>query len=479
MFDVIVIGGGVVGATILRQLTKCRLNVCLLEKEDDVCMGASKANSGVVHAGFDAPEGSLKARFNVRGNAMMEELCKELGVKYKKNGSLVVAFSDEDLKTLNGLYARGVANGVPDIEIIGKDELRALEPNISDEAVGALYAKTGGIVCPYELTIASIGNAMDNGAKLYTGFEVVSVTQKGGQDGGFTVASADGRTLEGNVVINCAGINSGRIASLFGDDSIKIGARKGEYILLDREAAGFVNHTLFFTPTKLGKGVLVLPTVDNNILLGPTAEEMDEPDTVTTAEGLKQIIEKAGKMCKNIPFYNTITSFAGVRAYSYTHDFVIGYSAKNKNLINVAGIESPGLTSAPAIAEYVVNGLIGELLHPAANDGFNPYRKADYFFKNLTDDEKNAIIKKDRSYGRIICRCEQITEGEIIRACTENPRATTIDGVKRRTRAGMGRCQGGFCQPYVAEIIAKCNGIDLTEVTKSGKGSNLLSGVSK
>lgn len=476
MFDVVVIGGGVVGASVLRELSKNDLKVCLLEKESDVCLGASRANSGVVHAGFDAPQGSLKAKFNVRGNLLMEKLCQDLGVKFKKNGSLVVAFSDEEMQTLNELKLRGEANGVKELEIISKEELWELEPNVSKKAVGALYAKTGGIVCPYELTIALIGNAMDNGAILYTDFDVISATKTNDV---FTVNAADGRSVQAKVVVNAAGLNSGKVAQIFGDDGIKIGARKGEYILLDHESAGFVRRTLFFTPTKLGKGVLVLPTVDNNILLGPTAEEMENADTETTYKGLDFVTEKAKTMCDNIPFYNTITSFAGVRAYSDRHDFIVEESQKTQGLINLAGIESPGLTSAPAIAEYAVNGLIGGLLPLKEKENFNPLRKADYFFKNLSDEEKNEIIKRDPSYGRIICRCEKITEGEIIRACTENPPAKDLDGVKRRTRAGMGRCQGGFCQPYVAEIIARCTGIPFEKVTKSGKGSNLLQEVTK
>ena len=476
MFDVLVIGGGVIGASVLRELSKFKLKTCLLEKESDVCMGASRANSGVSHAGFDAKEGSLKAKFNVLGNKMMEGLCKDLGVKYKRNGSLVVAFSDEDLVTLSELKARGEKNGVEELEIISAEELKKLEPNVSDRAVGALYAKTGGIVCPYELTIALTGNAMDNGAELLTDFEVVSAQKT---EVGFVVRAKDGREVQGKVVVNCAGLYSGKVAELFGDDTVKIGARKGEYILLDRESAGFVTRTLFFTPTKLGKGVLVLPTVDNNILIGPTAEEIDEPQTETTSDGLNFVTEKAKQMCNNIPFYNTITSFAGVRAYSSTHDFIISESKVCKNLINVAGIESPGLTSAPAIGEYVVNGLIAKLLPLVKNEKFNPLRKADYFFKNLSEEEKNALVKQNPAYGRIICRCEQITEGEIIRAVTENPKATTVDGVKRRTRAGMGRCQGGFCQPYVVDIISEYLKVPYADVTKSGKGSVLLKGVTK
>ncbi len=476
MFDVSIIGGGVVGGLILRELTKYKLNVCLLEKENDVAMGASKANSGIVHAGFDAPVGSLKAKFNVEGNKMMEEVCAQLGVKFRRNGSLVVAFTEEDFKTINDLKARGEVNGVDGLEIIDQPKIRKLEKNISDEVFVALYAPTGGIVCPYELTIAAIGNAMDNGAKLITDFEVNDIEKT---ENGYIVKSADGQEVETKLVINCAGLHSGKIAEMVGDTQIKIGARKGEYILLDRESGDFVSHTLFFTPTKLGKGILVTQTVDNNILLGPTAEEQQDGKTETSANGLAFVIEKARKMCKNPPLFNTITSFAGVRAYSDKHDFIIEESKSAKGVIHCAGIESPGLTASPAIAKYVAETLVGGILRLERNEKFNGVRKPDYFFKHLPMEEKNEIIKQDPSYGKIICRCEQVTEGEILRAIRENPPARDIDGVKRRTRSGMGRCQGGFCQPYVAELIAKEGGMSLTNVTKNGKGSNLLMGVTK
>lgn len=474
MFDVIVIGGGVIGGLILRELTKYKVNVCLVEKAGDVAMGASKANSGIVHAGFDATVGSLKAKFNVEGNRMMESVCADLGVKFRRNGSLVVAFSDEDLKTISDLKTRGEMNGVEGLEIIDQDRLREMEKNITNEALAALYAPTGGIVCPYELTIASIGNAMDNGAKLVTDFNVNAIEKT---ENGYLVKSNDGQEVEGKIVINCAGLYSGKIAQMVGDD-ITIGARKGEYILLDRESGDFVSHTLFFTPTKLGKGILVTQTVDNNILLGPTAEEQSG-DTETSANGLAFVIEKAGKMCKNSPLFNTITSFAGIRAYSDRHDFIIEESQNSKGFIHCAGIESPGLTASPAIAKYVVETLVGGMLTLEKNESFNGTRKPDYFFKHLSMEEKNEIIKKDPSYGKIVCRCEQVTEGEILRAIRENPPAKDIDGVKRRTRSGMGRCQGGFCQPFVAELIAKEQGIALEEVTKKGKGSHLLTGVTK
>ena len=469
MYDCLVIGGGVIGGGILRKLSQYKLKIALLEKENDVAMGASKANSGIVHAGFDAPEGSNKARFNVEGNKMMRSYCEELGVKFSPCGSLVVAFSDEDMKALETLLQRGKKNGVEQLEIIDAVRLKAMEPNISDKAVGALWAPTGGIVCPYELTVASIGNAMDNGAELFTDFEVVRIEKRGEV---FTVVSADGRSVKGKAIINCAGLGSGKIASLAGDDTVHVFPRKGEYELLDRESAGFVNHTLFFAPTKLGKGVLISPTVDNNIIVGPTAQECGGTDT--TAQGLEFIKVKSKEMCPGVPLYNTITSFAGVRAYSDRHDFIIEKSVATKGLVNVAGIESPGLTSAPAIAKYVVDELVATLLPLAKNEKFNPIRKPDYFFSRLSAQEKNEIIKKDSSYGKIVCRCEQITEGEIVRAVRENPPAKSVDAVKRRTRAGMGRCQGGFCQPHVAEIIARELNIPLEKVTKSGNGSYLL-----
>ena len=476
MFDVIVIGGGVVGGLILRELTKYQLSVCLVEKESDVCMGASKANSGIVHAGFDAPENSLKARFNVLGNKMMPQITKDLGVKYKNNGSLVVAFSKEEMQTLEKLKARGENNGVQELCILDKQTLLQKEPNISNEAVGALYAPTGGIVCPYELTIAAIGNAMDNGAKLITEFEVCRIEKV---EDKIRVISSDEKQIEGKLVINCAGLQSGKIAALIADTEITVKGRKGEYILLDRESGDYLSHTLFFTPTAMGKGILLSPTVDGNILLGPTAEELENANVETSAAGLANILEKVYKMCKNPPLYNTITSFAGVRAFSNRHDFIIEESKNINGVIHCAGIESPGLTAAPAIAEYVVKEFVSNRIALKANVHFNGRREASHSFKELSVEEKNKIIEKDPSYGKIICRCEQITEGEIVRAIRENPPARDIDGVKRRTRSGMGRCQGGFCQPQVAELIARELHIPLEKVTKKGKNSRLLTGRTK
>lgn len=474
MFDVVVIGGGVIGGTILRELTKYKLKVCLVEKEHDICMGESKANSGIVHAGFDAVQGTLKAKFNVLGNKMMEEYAKELGVKYRKNGALVVAFNDEDLNTLAELKKRGQINGVENLEIIDSQKLNEIEPNISKNAIGALWAKESGIICPYGLTIASIGNAMDNGATLYTEFEVADIKK----EEYFVVCSNEGREVRAKVIINCAGLFSGKIAQMVGDNHIVKG-RKGQYILLDKESGDFVNHTLFFTPSEKGKGILVTQTVDNNILLGPTSEELENADTTTQKEGLDYVIEKVNQMVEKAPLNNTITSFAGVRAYSTVHDFIIEESETVNGVIHCAGIESPGLTSAPAIAEYVVKELVSKHFTLEKNQNFNGQRKADYFFKDLSIEEKNEIIKSNDRYGKIVCRCEQITEGEIVRAIHENPPAKDVDAIKRRTRSGMGRCQGGFCQTQIVEILSRELNIPVEQVLKSSKGSKIVFGRSK
>lgn len=475
MFDVVVIGGGVVGAMIIRELSRYNLKICLLEAEDDVCMGQSKANSGIVHAGFDAKEGTKKAFFNVLGNRMMKGVCEELGVKYRNNGSLVVAFNDEQKETLKELKKRGEANGVNRIEILDREELLKLEPNVSENAVGALYAKTGGIVCPYNLTIAAIGNAMDNGAESKCNFKVVKIDKIAD---GYKIFSSNYETVESKIIINSAGINSGKIAALVGDD-YAVHARRGEYVLLDKTAGRLTNATLFFTPTKLGKGILVSPTADGNIILGPTAEDIADNDTDTTAEGLSSITRKASEMMKNVPFGETITSFSGVRAYNDRHDFIIEESKNNAGVIHLVGIESPGLTASPAIGKYVVEEIVGKKIKLEKKLDFNPYRKPEYFFNELPAEEKNKIIKQNPEYGKIVCRCEKITEGEIVSAIRANPKAASVDAIKRRTRAGMGRCQGGFCLPSVVEILARELGKDLSQITKKGNNSEILVGKTK
>ena len=466
MYDIAIIGAGVIGSLIAREASRYNVSVVVIEKEADTALGATGANSGIVHAGFDAKPGSLKARFNVAGNKMMEGVCRELGVSYKNNGSLVIGFDDEDKKVIEELYDRGVKNGVERLEVIDSKRLRELEPNVSDKATVALYAPTGGIVCPYGLAIAALGNAMDNGAEFERCFEVKSIQRK---DGVYEISDGE-KTIKARYVINAAGVFSDRIAAMGGDDSFKITPRKGEYMLCDKESGNIVSHTIFRTPSKMGKGILVSPTVDGNLLLGPTATDIDDKeDTSTTPEGLSVIANECLADVPSVPTRTVITSFAGLRSVDNKGDFII--NSPVENFINCAGIESPGLTSAPAIAVYVCE-LLWELgLVLTKKESFNPNRVSMHEFRDMTIEEKNERIKKEPAYGKIVCRCETISEGEIIRAIRENPGAVTVDGVKRRTRATMGRCGGGFCSPTIVGILAKELGIKYEDVTKFGGGS--------
>ena len=477
MMDVAVIGAGVVGALIARELSRYQLDVCMLEKADDVAMGTSKANSAIVHAGFDCQPGSVMAKMNVRGNAMMDQLTRELSVPFKRNGSMVLAFGEEDAGTLQILLDRGIQNGVPGVEIVSGDRARELEPNISGNVTAALVAPSGGIVCPYELTIAAAGNAMDNGVRLYTGFEVISADFA---DGVWTLVSAAGDQVEARYVINAAGLFSDRVAALLGDTEYHLFPRRGEYLLLDRDQGQMVSHTIFQCPSAMGKGILVTPTVDGNLLLGPTSENReDREDTATTAEGLATVARLAAKSVPSVNLRAVITSFTGLRSCSPGHDFVIESSKNRPQLVEITGIESPGLSSAPAIAEYAV-GLLKEMglpLHEKAD--FNPIRRPIPRFREMHIQQRRALIQEDARFGQIICRCETVTEGEIVRALHQNPPAHDLDGVKRRTRTGMGRCNGGFCTPQAVEIIARELGIPVEQVTKCGGDSRLLVGKTK
>lgn len=476
IFDAAVIGAGVVGAFISRELKKYKLSVCILEKECDVAMGSSRANSAIVHAGFDAESGSLKAKLNVRGSQMMEQVAKDLGVSYRRNGSLVIGFDQKDMEVIHTLYDRGVQNGVKNLEVIGKERLKELEPHISDEAIGALHAPTGAIICPYDLTISAVGNAMDNGAELKLNFPVEQMEWTGER---FRICSGD-QVIEARYIVDAAGLYADEIARLVGEDGFSIRPRRGEYLILDKECGSFAGHTVFRTPTKMGKGILITPTVDGNLLLGPTSENIDDKEDVeVTAAGIQKIIGEALGDMPEVPYRKVITSFCGLRATTESGDFIIRPATENPHFILAAGIDSPGLSSAPAIAEYVAELLkeAGLLMEP--NPKFIPLREPTHWFRNLSNSEKNKVIENDPKFGRVICRCETVTEGEIIDAIRRNPQATTLDAVKRRTRSGMGRCQGGFCSPYIVEILARELGIPFDAVTKSGKGSYLNVGKTK
>lgn len=474
MYDVLIIGAGVIGGMVARTLAKYDLKICILEKENDVAMGATKANSAIVHAGFDAKEGSLKARLNIKGSAMMESVCKELGVKYKNNGSLVIGFNDDDRATIEELKKRGDKGGVPALRVLEKDELLTLEPNLSRNVTCALYAPSGAIVCPYELTVAAIGNAMDNGAELICNFPVTDIEKI---DGGFMVKSGE-KSVSSRYVINCAGLFSDKIAAMVGDESFSVHPRRGEYILLDKECGGILNHTVFRTPSKMGKGILVSPTVDGNLLLGPTSVDIeDKDDKTTTAEGFQKIIKEANENVNGLDIRKTITSFCGLRAVGSTGDFII--NSPVPHFINAAGIESPGLSASPAIAMYIESLLRESGLILNEKSDYEPTRPAMHRFREASIQEKNEIIKKDRAYGKIVCRCETVTEGEILEAIRRNPKPRDLDGVKRRTRAQMGRCQGGFCGPYIVELLAREQNIPFEDVTKSGGNSYVNLGKTK
>ncbi len=474
MYDIAIIGAGVVGAMTARRLSAYDLKICILEKENDVAMGATKANSAIVHAGFDAKPGTLKAKLNVKGSQMMQEIANELGVKYKNNGSLVIGFNSEDEATIKELLARGEENGVEGLKILYKDELKAIEPNLSDNVICALFAPTGAIICPYELTVAAIGNAMDNGADLKCNFDVCGIEKL---DGGYRIISESG-SVDARYIVNAAGLYSDKIAAMVGDTSFTITPRRGEYILLDKECGGLVRHTIFRTPTKAGKGILVSPTVDGNIITGPTSEDIqDKEDKSTTASGFSKIIAEANENLNGVPYNKTITSFCGLRAAGSTGDFII--TSPVAGFINAGGIESPGLSASPAIAVMICDMLCEQGLELNKKVDYNPIRKPMHHFREADIAEKNEIIKKDKAFGKIICRCETVTEGEILEAIRTNPRPTDLDGVKRRTRAQMGRCQGGFCSPYIMKLLADELNVSLTNITKSGGNSKLITGITK
>lgn len=469
-YDVAIVGAGVVGGLIARELSRYKLQIALLEKCNDVAMGTTKANSAIVHGGFDAKNGTLKAELNVKGTAMMPELCKKLSVPFKNNGSVVVAFSESEMEHIKVLYDRGVKNGVPGLSVIDREELRRIEPNISDKAVGALLCESAGIVCPYELTIASVENAVTNGVEFIRNCCVNAIEEA---DGAYTLKTSLG-DISAKYIINAAGNFSDDLARMVGDNSIEIIPRKGEYYLLDKSVGNLAVHTIFQCPSEMGKGILVTPTVDGNLLIGPTAiNQESKDDTDTTPAGLMEIVEKALKSVPAISARNAITSFAGVRSHPVTDDFVIGWCPASENFLNVAGIESPGLSSAPAIAAYV-RDILAEKVELVEKNAYTETREEPVRFRHMNDEERAELIKKNSAYGRIVCRCETITEGEIIDAIHAPAGARDVDGVKRRTRAGMGRCQGGFCGSKVVEIIARELNVPMSEVTKFGGDSKII-----
>ena len=472
MYDVIIIGAGVSGCATARELSRWQLRICVVEREADVCCGTSKANSGLVHAGFDAPAGSLMAKLNLRGNEMMEQLSKDLDFTFIRNGALVVCLEESEMPGLQALYDRGITNGVKGLQILNREEVQALEPNITENVYAALYAPTAGMVCPFELNTALAENAYTNGAEFRFDTEVINIRK---QDGHFTVCTNQD-TLASKCVVNAAGVYADQIHNMVSRRAMHITPRKGEYCLLDKSAGAHVKHTVYSLPGKYGKGILVTPTVHGNLLLGPTADDIENKEgTDTTSSGLAKVLENAGRNVKNIPLSQIITSFAGLRAHEAGHEFIIQEAEDAAGFIDCAGIESPGLSSSPAIGEMTA-GLVTNRLNPQPNPNFNGTRKGILNPRLLSKEERNRLIRENPAYGRIICRCEMVSEGEIIDAIRRPLGARTLDGIKRRTRAGMGRCQAGFCLPRTMEILARELGADLSEITKSGGRSRIIEG---
>ncbi len=473
MYDVTIIGAGVIGAFIARELSRYELNIVLLDKENDVSNGASKANSAIIHAGYDAKPGTNMARFNSLGNPMFDKICEELDVEFNRIGSFVIGFDDADMEAIRELYKRGVENNIEGLEIIDGNKVREMEPNLSDTIKGALYAPTCGILSPWELTIALAENAADNGVEILLNNEVQDIKKL---ESGYKIIT-NRVEIDTKYVISCAGVYADKINNMVSNEAFVITPRKGQYFVLDKSVGDFVNTVVFQCPSSVGKGILITPTIHGNLLLGPDAEDIEDKDDIATAsENLEYIKEVARRSATAVPINKVITTYSGLRSEVSTGDFIIGEAKDAKGFINVAGIKSPGLSSSPAIAEHVVNIVKNITSGLKEKDNFNPRRRRVVRFHKLSDEEKAELIKKEPSFGRIICRCESVTEGEIVDIINRNAGATTVDGVKRRARPGTGRCQGGFCGPRVVEILARELNKDIDEIMKDSEASYILTG---
>ncbi len=467
MYDVAIIGSGIVGAACAYRLSRFNLKTVVIEKNNDVCCGTTKANSAIIHAGYDPKPNTLMARLNVEGSKMTQEICEKLAIPYKQIGSLVAAFSEEEAKTIEELYQRGVKNGVQDIKVIGKDELKKLEPNISDEAVCALYAPTSAIVNPWEYGLAMAETAVRNGTEIMLEAEVTGIDKK---ENSWNIHTAKG-DIEAAYVINAAGVNSDDIHNMVAEETFRILPSAGEYYLLDKSEGTRVSHIVFQCPNKEGKGTLVAPTVHGNLIVGPNSVSGDKEDISTKTASLDFIRETASKSVPSIAFRENIRNFTGIRANSTINDFIIEFAAEH--FLDLAGIKSPGLSAAPAIAKMAEEMLIENGLEAVEKENFID-KRTHIVFKHLSAPVKNQVIYQNPAYGRVICRCETITEGEIIAALNSPIPPVSLDGIKRRAGSGMGRCQGGFCGPKILEIMAKFKNTDYENILQDNTGSYIL-----
>lgn len=470
MVDVTVIGCGVIGAATAAMLAKYDLSVMVLEAQNDVATGTTKANSAIIHAGYDPEPETQMARLNVEGNRLCKEWAKQLDVPCKEIGSLVLAFDEADLAMINELYRRGVANGVPELKLLSAEELLAMEPNLSHEVKGALLAPSAAVISPWDFCLALAETAVKNGAQLKRSAPVTAIEKI---EGGYRLHTPQG-AVESRMVVNAAGVFADKVHDMIAPHAFTTHPSRGEYYLMDKSQGALVDHVVFQCPNKDGKGVLVSPTVHGNLIVGPNAESVAEGDDVAvTADGLAFVRRQAAKSVPEINYRDSIRNFAGVRAVTDQPDFVIAEAEGAPGFIDLGGIKSPGLSSAPAIALQAVEllGKAGLTLKEKENYVFE---RREIRFKELSSDEKAKLVEKSPAYGRVICRCETITEGEIIAALHSPIPPVSVDGVKRRCNAGMGRCQGGFCGPRVQEIIARELGVPQTEVLQDKAGSRIL-----
>ncbi len=475
MYDVAIIGAGVTGSAVARELSRFNLRVVVIDRENDVCCGTSKANSAIIHAGYDPEENTLMAKFNSEGNPMFDQLCRELDIPFKRIGSLVVAYDDEQIEHLEKLYRRGLNNKIQKMSILNQEELRKREPHINPEAKGALLAETAGIIDPMLLTISLIENAVMNGCDLKLNFAVTSIEKNSKS---FKIRSKS-ESVEAEYVINAAGVFADRIHNMVSASDFRIKPRRGQYFLLDKCEGCMVNSVIFPCPDRMGKGTLVTPTVHGNLILGPSSDDLEDPeDLSTTPELLEKARNGAKKLIPEITTRNSIRTFAGMRAEPDTGDFIVREAPDTPRFFDAAGIKSPGLTAAPAIAEYMISLLEKAGLGMEMKKNFNPEIERKLFLER-SGEEQEKLLKKNPLYGRIICRCENITEGDILDAIHRPVGAKTLDGVKRRCRPGMGRCQGGFCGPKVQEILARELDRPVEEIVLEKKNSYILTGKTK
>ena len=468
MRDIIVIGAGVVGCSIARELSKYNLDVLVVEKNSDVSEGISKGNSGIVHAGYNEKIGTLKAKLNIEGNKIFDDLSRDLQFPFKRNGAFILAFSDKDMKTLESLKEKGEKLGVEGLEILTREEALNIEPNLNKEIVGVLNVKTSGIVSPYEMTIALAENAAENGVEFKLNSKVTSIEKI---SEGYKVTLNNKELVSGKIIINASGLEGAFLNNLVSMSKREINPVKGEYCLFDKVAGAMINKTLFQVPNKLSKGVLVTPTAEGNLLVGPNAVEGKTLET--SREGIDEILDKSKKSLEELPVARILNTFSGIRPKTKGGDFIIEEVEDAKNFINVIGIDSPGLTAAPAIGVYVVN-MIKERLDLVEKKNFKKTREKIVRFAELSLEEKNRLIKEKPAYGHMVCKCEFVTEGEIVEAIHRPIKALTVDAIKRRTRASMGGCQGIGCTLPISKILSRELGIDISDINKNSEGSPVI-----